>query len=144
MEEKRIKIVCVGSDKEVTEMTEELLNFESDFDALSVADASLIFEMARKGEVECIVIETACAYAGFSLYKGKRVGDIYRHKVGMQAILDMKEKYPELKVIAVTTWSESNFIDYLEEISDGVVKEPFFMEELVQRIREVCVVAMQK
>ncbi|MFA5173490.1 MAG: hypothetical protein WC435_03805 [Candidatus Paceibacterota bacterium] len=133
------RIISVSSDEGIRERIESLLKHEDNFEVEVGGDASLAVSGARERKLDCVIIfTTKCEYAGFSVYKGKKAGDYFYEKKGVQAILDLRAQNPKQKVIAITSNPYTEFHQYLEEIADGFFEMVFDFEKLKGKIWELC------
>ena len=60
-------------------------------------------------------------------------------KSGLETILDLKDEFPQIQIIAITGWDAKDDLDVLammeERGADGVLSKPFKAEELTSKVR---------
>ncbi len=60
-------------------------------------------------------------------------------KSGLETILDLKDEFPQIKIIAMTGWDAKDDLDVLAMTedwgADGVLSKPFKAQEVTSKIR---------
>ena len=60
-------------------------------------------------------------------------------KSGLETLPDLKDEFPQIKIIAMTGWDAKDDLDVLammeERGADGVLSKPFKAEELMSKVR---------
>lgn len=64
-------------------------------------------------------------------------------KDGLETILEMRARYPEARIVAMSGWQSSRGVDYLRvarEIGAAhILRKPFDLEEMVQMLRQLAI-----
>lgn len=116
-----------------------------------IVEDSADFRGLLKTKLEIEGFEVAAASSGADALRmmARRPADIIvtdvfmPDKDGLETILEMRARYPEARVVAMSGWQSARGVDYLRvacEIGAAhALRKPFELEELVQLLGQLAV-----